>query len=105
MIEFPAIYRKQTVLARILEVRRVESVKASLAIGKWNAQYQQNPTAEEEVSLNENGGTYGTKTSPAVSRDQSYDTAFLKKKLQIIRRLQRGVCSIRPRTADRISFC
>jgi len=34
-------------MARVLEKDELLSVKASLSIGKWNAQWMQNPTSEE----------------------------------------------------------
>ena len=48
VIEFPAILlNNKPVWPEYWKLEELESVKASLAIGKWNAQYQQNPTAEE----------------------------------------------------------
>jgi len=65
VIEFPAILpNNKPVWPEYWKLEELESVKASLSIGKWNAQYQQNPTAKKEVSLNANGGTYGRRTSP-----------------------------------------
>ena len=34
-------------MATVLELDDLEGVKASLSMSKWNAQYMQNPTAEE----------------------------------------------------------
>ena len=62
MIEFPAILAiRQTTLARILETRRIRSCEGICKLlPKWNAQYQQNPTAEEGSQLSkESGGKFG----------------------------------------------
>ena len=61
IIEFPAIMPSgDPVWPQYWKLDELESVKASLSLAKWNAQWMQDPTAEE--------GTI-----------QSYDTAFLKK--------------------------
>ena len=48
IIEFPAILPSgKPVWPEYWKLGELESVKASLSIGKWNAQWMQNPTAEE----------------------------------------------------------
>ena len=48
VIEFPAILpNNKPVWPQYWKLEELEAVKASLSIGKWNAQWQQNPTAEE----------------------------------------------------------
>ena len=48
VIEFPAILPSgKPVWPGYWKLEELEAVKASVAITKWNAQYQQNPTAEE----------------------------------------------------------
>ena len=62
IIEFPAIMpsNKPCVLS-IGRKDELEGVKASLSVGKWNAQWMQNPTAEEGSLSKESGGKFGTK--------------------------------------------
>ena len=62
-------------------IKELESVKASLSVGKWNAQWMQNPTAEEGSLIKREwwrkwDRDYIPKLSHVI---QSYDTAFLKK--------------------------
>ena len=67
-------------MARVLEVEELEGVKAGLPIGKWNAQYQQNPTAEEGSIIKREWWQLWDKDLPPLHHViQSYDTAFLKK--------------------------
>ena len=48
VIEFPAIMPSgKPVWPQYWKLDELESVKASLSLGKWNAQWMQNPTAEE----------------------------------------------------------
>ncbi len=58
-------------------------MKASLPIAKWNSQYMQNPTSEEGAIIKrEWWRVWGKDHPPEPSYVlQSYDTAFLKKKL------------------------
>jgi hypothetical protein len=62
------------------------AVKASAGMGKWNAQYMQNPTSEEGAILKrEWWRNWEHDYMPALEHViQSYDTAFMKKKLQTI---------------------
>ena len=59
----------------------LEKVKATLPVAKWNAQWMQNPTAEEGAILKrEWWRVYNKETIPQQQHViQSYDTAFLKK--------------------------
>ena len=59
----------------------LEKVKASLPVGKWNAQWMQQPTSEEGAILKrEWWNVYDKEDIPALHHViQSYDTAFLKK--------------------------
>ena len=81
VIEFPAILpNKKPVWPEYWKLEELESVKASLAIGKWNAQYQQNPTAEEGSIIKREWWNLWEKDLPPLYHViQSYDTAFLKK--------------------------
>ena len=81
VIEFPAILpNNKPVWPEYWKLEELESVKASLAIGKWNAQYQQNPTAEEGSIIKREWWNLWEKDLPPLHHViQSYDTAFLKK--------------------------
>lgn len=81
VIEFPAILpNNKPVWPEYWKLEELEAVKASLAIGKWNAQYQQNPTAEEgSIIKREWWQLWDKELPPLYHVIQSYDTAFLKK--------------------------
>ena len=67
----------------VLEVRRIrKGHKQHCHYGKWNAQWMQNPTAEEGAILKrEWWQTYKNEDIPQLQHViQSYDTAFLKKR-------------------------
>ena len=66
-------------MARVLEVRRTRIVKASLSLGKWNAQWMQNPTSEEGSLREWWRGREKIIFQNLQHVIQSYDTAFLKK--------------------------
>jgi hypothetical protein len=83
VIEFPAILPSgDPVWPEYWKLEELEGVKASLSIGKWNAQWMQNPTAEEGSIIKREWWKKWTKESiPPLSHViQSYDTAFLKKR-------------------------
>jgi predicted phage terminase large subunit-like protein len=63
------------------KLEELEKVKASAGISKWNAQYMQNPTAEEGALLKREWWQDWDKDymPPLLHVIQSYDTAFLKK--------------------------
>jgi predicted phage terminase large subunit-like protein len=82
VIEFPAILpSNKPVWPEYWKLGELESVKASLSIGKWNAQWMQNPTAEEgSLIKREWWRKWDRDYIPALKHViQSYDTAFLKK--------------------------
>lgn len=82
VIEFPAILPSDNVLwPEFWKKEELLKVKASLSVGKWNAQWQQNPTAEEGAIIKKEWWNKWEKDSiPPVSYImQSYDTAFSKK--------------------------
>ncbi len=64
-----------------MEEKELEGVRASLSIGKWNAQWMQNPTSEEGSILKREWWKLWDKPSipPLQHIIQSYDTAFSKK--------------------------
>ena len=82
MIEFPAILPSDNVLwPEYWKKEELLKVKASLSLSKWNAQWQQNPTAEEGAIIKKEWWNVWEKDDvPTVSYImQSYDTAFSKK--------------------------
>ena len=85
MVEFPAIMdhgtKPKPVWPEYWKLDELEKVQATLPVGKWNAQWMQNPTAEEGAILKrEWWRTYTHEDIPELHHViQSYDTAFLKK--------------------------
>jgi len=82
MIEFPAILPSDNILwPEFWKKEELLKVKASLSLAKWNAQWQQNPTAEEGAIIKKEWwNVWESETVPPVSYImQSYDTAFSKK--------------------------
>jgi len=63
------------------KLEELEAVKASVSILKWNAQYQQNPTAAEGSIIKREWWKIWDKDEPPPLQHviQSYDTAFMKK--------------------------
>ena len=82
VIEFPAIMPSgKPIWPEYWKKQELEGVRASLSIGKWNAQWMQNPTAEEGSILKREWWNLWEKPSipPLQHIIQSYDTAFSKK--------------------------
>ena len=82
VIQFPAILpTNKPVWPEYWKLSELESVKASLSIQKWNAQWMQNPTSEEgSIIKREWWRKWDKDYIPALEHViQSYDTAFLKK--------------------------
>src|SRR6056300_1223712 len=82
VIEFPAILpSNKPVWPEYWKLSELEGVKASISIGKWNAQWMQNPTAEEGSLIKREWWNVWDKgyIPPLQHIIQSYDTAFLKK--------------------------
>ena len=82
VIEFPAILPSgKAVWPEYWKKDELEGVKASISIGKWNAQWMQNPTAEEGSLIKREWWKVWDKPyiPPLQHIIQSYDTAFLKK--------------------------
>ena len=85
IVEFPAIMehgtKKTPVWPQYWKLKELESVKATLPVGKWNAQWMQNPTSEEGALIKrEWWRKWDQEFLPDVTYViQSYDTAFLKK--------------------------
>ena len=86
VVEFPAIMNHGSSSAKPVwpeywKLDELEKVQATLPVGKWNAQWMQNPTSEEGAILKrEWWQTYTKDYIPSLDHViQSYDTAFLKK--------------------------
>ena len=82
LVEFPAIMPSgDPVWPGYWKLDELESVKASLSVGKWNAQWMQNPTSEEGAIIKREWWQHWDKDElPALDHViQSYDTAFMKK--------------------------
>ena len=86
VVEFPAILDHGTSSAKPVwpeywKLDEIEKVQATLPVGKWNAQWMQNPTSEEGAILKREWWRKYTKDYiPTLDHViQSYDTAFLKK--------------------------
>ena len=82
VVEFPAILPSgKPVWPEYWKKDELESVKASLSLGKWNAQWMQDPTSEEGSLIKREWWTVWDKDYiPKLEHIiQSYDTAFLKK--------------------------
>jgi len=85
VVEFPAIMdhgtEKRPVWPEYWNIKELESVKATLPAGKWNAQWMQEPTSEEGALIKrEWWQKWDKEFLPDVTYViQSYDTAFLKK--------------------------
>jgi predicted phage terminase large subunit-like protein len=82
VVEFPAILPSgKPMWPEYWDVDQLLGVKASVALGKWNAQYMQNPTSEEGALIKREWWKKWTshKMPPLKHVIQSYDTAYLKK--------------------------
>ena len=81
VVEFPALMDHGPVWPEYWNTEELEKVKASLPVGKWNAQWMQAPTSEEGAILKrEWWRVYDKEYIPPLQHViQSYDTAFLKK--------------------------
>jgi len=81
VVEFPAIIDEKPVWPEYWKLGELESVKATLPVAKWNAQWMQKPTSEEGAIIKREWWQIWEKEElPYVEYViQSYDTAFLKK--------------------------
>ena len=80
VVELPAIFEDtgNALWPGYWSLKELESVKASLPVAKWNAQYMQNPTSEEGAIIKRDWWQLweGDKIPPVEYIIQSYDTAF-----------------------------
>ena len=81
VIEFPAVLNDKPIWPEYWKLEELESVKASLSVPKWNAQWQQNPTSEEgSIIKREYWKIWDKDQLPKLQHViQSYDTAYSKK--------------------------
>ena len=81
VVEFPALMEHGPVWPEYWQQDELEKVKATLPVGKWNAQWMQQPTSEEGAILKREWWmVYPHEEIPSLQHViQSYDTAFLKK--------------------------
>ena len=81
VVEFPALMEHGPVWPEYWQQEELEKVKATLPVGKWNAQWMQQPTSEEGAILKREWWmVYPHEEIPSLQHViQSYDTAFLKK--------------------------
>ena len=82
VVEFPAIFpdTDNVLWPEYWSREELEGVKASIPVGKWNAQYMQNPTAEEGAIIKREWWNVWSRDKPPTCSYiiQSYDTAFTK---------------------------
>lgn len=82
VVEFPAIFPDSgsVLWPEFWNKDELEAVKASIPVAKWNAQYLQNPTAEEGAIIKREWWNVWENDDPPPCEYiiQSYDTAFTK---------------------------
>ena len=82
VVEFPAIFpdTDNVLWPEYWRREELEAVKSSIPVGKWNAQYLQNPTAEEGAIIKREWWNVWEKEEPPYVNYiiQSYDTAYSK---------------------------
>jgi hypothetical protein len=111
VIEFPAVFDEGEENERALwpsfwELDELRAVRASMSVQKWNAMYQQRPTADEGAILKREWWRIWDKDyMPRMEYIiQSYDTAYSKKETADFLLSRRGPCSSQRRTRGLI-FC
>ena len=80
-IEFPALMPSGKPLwSEFWSQKELEAIKAEIPVGKWEAQYQQNPTSEEGAIIKREMWKIWEKDEPPLCEFiiQSWDTAFEK---------------------------
>jgi len=81
VVEFPAVINDKPMWGNFWDMDGLNKVKASIPVSKWNAQWMQNPIAEEGALIKRE---WWKKWEPEKVPElqyiiQSYDTAFSKK--------------------------
>jgi predicted phage terminase large subunit-like protein len=85
VVEFPAILPSDKALwPEFWDKQALLGIKASLPVGKWNAQWQQNPTSSESAIIKREWWQMWEKEKVPQCKYilQSYDTAFSKLRLR-----------------------
>ena len=103
VVEFPALLDHGPVWPEYWNKDELEKVKATLPVGKWNAQWMQQPTSEEGAIIKrEWWRTYTKDYIPSLQHViQSYDTAFLKRNIGLLSYYYMGyLVSIRGRRSQ-----
>jgi hypothetical protein len=86
VVEFPAIMdhgtkKPKPVWPEYWKLDELEKVQATLPVGKWNAQWMQNPTAEEGAILKrEWWRTYTRRDTTAITRHTKLRYSVFKKR-------------------------
>ena len=81
IVEFPAVINDKPMWGNFWDMKGLDSVKASIPLSKWQAQWMQQPTSEEGALIKrEWWKTWEEEKIPELEFIiQSYDTAFSKK--------------------------
>ena len=81
IVEFPAVINEKPMWGNFWSMDGLMGVKASIPVSKWNAQWMQNPVAEEGALIKRDWWQEWEKeeTPQLQYIIQSYDTAFSKK--------------------------
>ena len=81
IVEFPAVINNKPMWGNFWDMKGLDSVKASIPLAKWQAQWMQQPTSEEGALIKrEWWRTWESENIPNLEFIiQSYDTAFSKK--------------------------
>ena len=108
LVEFPAILdhgdKQEPVWPQFWKMDELEKVKATLPVGKWNAQWMQKPTSEEGAILKREWWQNWDKDwLPDLSLCNYVDGyGVFKKRNGRLRQLQRGACFILTKIAKLI---
>ena len=106
VIEFPAIMPSgKPVWPEYWDLEQLLSVKASVSLPKWNAQFMQNPTSEEGALIKREWWRKWPEDRGVPKCDyviQSYDTAYMKKELRTLVQSLLGVCLEKMRTLNQV---
>jgi hypothetical protein len=82
IIEFPAIMPEsgKPLWPEFWNLTELDAIKAEIPVGKWNAQYLQDPTSEEGALIKRDWWQLWEDDTPPLCEAiiQSWDTAFLK---------------------------
>jgi hypothetical protein len=87
IIEFPAIMPEsgKPLWPEFWNLTELDAIKAEIPVGKWNAQYLQDPTSEEGALIKRDWWQLWEDDTPPLCEAiiQSWDTAFLKTQREV----------------------